>query len=173
MYSATVLIKINSFNACCYAPGPTKSIDATLSAPQDISPGAPTGVFSTKGSCICITVPYGYQGSVQLIYQLPDPRYVLLGAMFGGPNGGKGAGRLEFRSVSLQRDLTGSQMIVTDACLPEFQGDQFQYVILVQEVASGNLGIIDPDIETDETEPPVATKVAASAPKGPPKGAKR
>jgi len=50
-----------------------------------------------------VTAPNGYLGSVQLTYQLPDPKYVLLGLAFKGPNGG--VGRLEFRGVAINRDV--------------------------------------------------------------------
>lgn len=132
--------------------GQSPSITATLSPPKDISPPPyPTPpVFSGDGQSITITVPKGYQGLVQLIYQLPDPRYVLLGAAFEGPN--HDAGQLEFRDIDLNRDITGSQMVVTDSCDKQFDKIDYSYVILVQEVATGNIGIIDPDVETEENE---------------------
>jgi hypothetical protein len=150
MYSATVLLTVQKFVPMNGVVGQSPSIVATIAPPQDISPPPhpATPVFSGDGQSITITVPKGYEGLVQLIYQLPDPRYVMLGAAFQGPN--QSAGQLEFRDVDLNRDLTGSQMVVTDSCDPQFYGVEFSYVILIQEVATGNIGLIDPGVETEE-----------------------
>ena len=40
-------------------------------------------------------------------------------------------------------------MTVADACLDRYNGVEFTYVILVQEVATGNIGLIDPGIENE------------------------
>lgn len=150
MYSATVLLAINNFVPMTGIYGESPSIDATISPPNDISPVPSPGVFSGDGESITITVPANYMGSVQLIYQLPDPRYVMLGAAFKGPNGG--LGRLEFRSVGLSRDPYGSQMVVTDSCVDKCNDVEFSYVILVQEVGTANIGLIDPGIKTEGEE---------------------
>jgi hypothetical protein len=152
MYSATVLLTIKEFVPMTGNFAQSPSIVATIAPPQDISPPPhpDTPVFSGDGQSITITVPKGYLGSVQLVYQLPDPKYVLLGAAFKSPNGG--VGRLEFRSIAVNRDPYGSQMLVTDACAEECNNVEFTYVILIQEVATGNIGLIDPDIDTDPTE---------------------
>lgn len=158
MYSATVLLTIEKFKPMSGVVAKSPTIDAVIGAPQDISPPPHPAdpVFSGDGESITITVPEGYNGTVQLIYQLPDPKYVILGAAFRSPNGG--AGRLEFRDVDLYRDSFGSEMTVTDECLDQYYGDTFSYVILVQEVGTGNIGLIDPDVETDGGEPPVTSK---------------
>jgi hypothetical protein len=150
MYSATVLLTVQKFVPMNGVVGQSPSITAVIAPPKDISPPPypKTPVFSGDGQSITITVPKGYEGLVQLIYQLPDPRYVMLGAAFQGPN--TSAGELEFRDIDLNRDLTGSQMVVTDSCDPQFDGVEFSYVILIQEVATGNIGLIDPGVETEE-----------------------
>ena len=151
MYTATVLLSVEKFVPMIGIFGQGPSIVATISPPRDTSAQpAPVPVFSGDGEFIVITVPKGYQGSVQLTYQLPDARYVLLGCAFKGPNGG--VGRLEFRDVMVQRDIYGSQLIVTDACMHVCNGIEFTYVILVQEVATGNIGLIDPGIENEGGE---------------------
>ena len=148
MYTATVLIAIEEFVPMTGVVGQSPSIAATISPPRDTSAQpAPVPVFSGDGESILITVPKGYVGSVQLTYQLPDPRYVLLGVAFKGPNGG--VGRVEFRAIGIERDIYGSQLTVTDACMNVCNGIEFTYVILVQEVATGNIGLIDPDIENE------------------------
>jgi hypothetical protein len=152
MYSATVLLSIQEFVPMTGIFGQSPAIVAVVNPPEDISPPPypETPVFAGDGQSITITVPTDYLGSVQLIYQLPDPKYVLLGAAFRSPNGG--AGRLEFRSAAVSRDPYGSQMVVTDACIAECNGVEFSYVILVQEVSTGNIGLIDPDVETNPEE---------------------
>jgi hypothetical protein len=149
MYSATVLLTIREFVPMTGVYGQSPSIDAVIAPPQNISPPPQptTPVFSGDGQSITITVPRNYSGSVELIYQLPDPRYVLLGAAFKAPNGD--VGRQEFRDITVDRDTVNSQMTVTDACDSQFFNVDFSYVILVQEVATGNIGLIDPDVETE------------------------
>lgn len=162
MYTATVLITIppGAFVPMSGIVENSKSIDAIIGAPKDTSPPSPQpAIFSGgSGESIQITVPAGYQGSVQLTYQLPDNEYTFVGIAFtqAGPAPQQAqvlkesTSRLEFPQVIIQRDLTGSQMIVTDECLSQFNNIVFAYVILVQHVASGNIGLIDPDIETGD-----------------------
>lgn len=160
MYTATVLINIqpNGFTPMFGVVSESKTIDAVLGAPQDTSPPSPQpAIFSGgSGESIQITVPTGYQGSVQLTYQLPDNRYTLVGIAFTQATPApsqqltESSSRLEFPQVIIQRDLTGSQMIVTDECLDQYNNIVFDYVILVQEVESGNIGLIDPDVETGD-----------------------
>ena len=151
MYTANVLISIQDFVPMNGILGQSSTIVATIAPPRDTSayPPQPPAkpVFSGDGESIVVTVPSGYLGAVQLTYQLPDPKYVLLGLAFDGPNGG--VGRLEFRSVAINRDVYGSQLTVTDACMNVCVGIDYTYVILVQEVASGNIGLIDPGIENE------------------------
>jgi hypothetical protein len=148
MYTANVLLGIQKFVSMTGIFGQSPTIVATIAPPRDTSALPPAKpVFSGNGETIVVTVPSGYLGSVQLTYQLPDPKYVLLGLAFKGPNGG--VGRLEFRSVAINRDVYGSQLTVTDACVNQCVGIEYTYVILVQEVASGNIGLIDPGIENE------------------------
>lgn len=153
MYTATTQITIVEFKPMSGVIADSPCIAATISPPVNTSPQPPNQtvpVFSGDGESITITVPKGYTGSTQLTYQLFDSRYVLLGLAFQGPNGG--AGRTEFSSIAIERDTTSTQITVTDACVPALAGIDFNYVILVQEAATGFIGIIDPDIETDIEE---------------------
>jgi hypothetical protein len=148
MYTANVLLAVQEFVPMTGVFGQSPAMMATISPPRDTSATpAPQPVFSGDGETITVTVPNKYVGSVEITYQLPDPRYALLGLAFKGPNGG--VGRVEFRSVSIKRDVYGSQITVTDACVERYNGVEFTYVILVQEVASGNIGLIDPGIENE------------------------
>jgi hypothetical protein len=151
-YIALVEIGIEKFVPMTGVYGESPSIVATISPPKDISPPPQpsTPVFSGNGEFIKVTVPKDYTGAVQIVYQLQDPRYVLLGAAFKSPTGG--VGETEFREILLERDPASSQMTVTDACLPSWDKVNFSYVILVQEASTGNIGLIDPGIETDTNE---------------------
>ncbi len=136
MPTAVIGVTINAF----YPIGALYSINYDL---QLVS-GDPS-IFSLEDGTLTITVPVGTE--VQIVYQLNDPRYVLLGIAF-NPNG-PGVGRQEFPTVTLDRTLNGSTMTVLDESLPAFQGVDYTYVILVQQVVTGFIGIIDPDIEND------------------------
>jgi hypothetical protein len=72
---------------------------------------------------------------------------MLLGVAFKSPSGD--VGQMEFRDVSINRDAYGSQMTVTDSCIHECDHVTYSYVILVQETATANIGLIDPDVETE------------------------
>src|SRR4051812_25411244 len=135
MYTATVLVTIEKFVPMSTgAFAESDSIVATLSPPTDTSPPPATEppVFSGDGQTIIITVPKGYLGSVQLTYQLPDPRYVFIGVAFKNPNGGVGCE--EFRDSAIYRDPYGSQLTVTDSCMYKYDNVTFAYVLVVQEV---------------------------------------
>ncbi len=134
--TATLKITINAFNPI----GSVYPINASLT----LTSGDPS-IFSLTGDSLLITLPS--QQPVQLIYQLPDPRYVLLGLAFTNPKGG--VGRTQFPSIIVNRDAASSQMVVNDAAVEKCNGIDFTYVILVQDALTGAIGLIDPDVETD------------------------
>jgi hypothetical protein len=151
MYTATVQITINKF-APITKSGP--SIDASLSLPTNTSaPGSggskvfPKAKQSPQKIVVC--PPPGYVGAVQITFQLANAAYVLVGMAVIPELSHGSAGRLQFRSVSISRDCYGSQMTVTDACLKEFANIPFTYVILVQEISSGAIGLIDPEVDNE------------------------
>jgi len=147
MYTATVQLAITRFVPMFGIIGHSPCTQATMQPPVNTSPQPQTPIFSGDGTSLKVTVPKGYDGAVVITYQLPSPDYVMVGIAY-EPNQG-GVGRHEFRSVGISRDDFGSQMAVTDSCLPEYMNVPYDYVILVQEVATGNIGAIDPGIETD------------------------
>jgi hypothetical protein len=108
--------------------------------------GGDPGKFSFANNKLTVRVAAGTP--VQIQYQLNDPAYVLVGIAF-KPVGAPGAGRLEFPVVTATRTPTSSTLVVQDANLANYQGIDFSYVIVVQQVATGFIGIIDPDIEND------------------------
>lgn len=145
MYTATVQLTINQFVPMNGIVKQSPSIGATIAAPVNTSPQPQTQVFSGDGQTITITVPKGYEGKVSLTYQLPDPNYVLLGFAFDAPDGDPGC--LQFPGIEIERDPTGGDATVICSCDPDYNNVDYSYVILVQEVASGNIGLIDPDVE--------------------------
>ena len=154
MYTATVQVTINQFNPI---GSPSGNIAATLSAPNNTSaPGTGGKKVFSGGSAeqLTVTLSNNYLGAVQLTYQLPDPTYVLLGISVNPTTVGSGSsvGRQQFRTITISRDPTGSQLTVTDSCLPGFNMIDFNYVILVQQVSNGQIGLIDPDIDNKTTE---------------------
>lgn len=152
MYTATVLLEIQQFVPMTGSFDDSPSCVAVIYPPKDTSARpSPYPVFSGDGQSITITVPKGYQGSVLLTYQLPSPEYVLVGVAFKS-QAAAGVGQLEFPIVEILRDPTGGQMTVTDSCANHADETKFAYVILVQHVPSANIGLIDPDIETENGE---------------------
>lgn len=164
MYTATVQITIDNGGFVPYNPtNPAgSSIKATIGAAMNTSAKGSGGskVFSSdsgSGQTITITRPQGYTGAVQLTFQLASPDYVLAGIAVNSktPAGGGAsptAGRQQFRTVTINRDQSGSQMIVTDALTDDAN---YSYLILVQAVTganAGQIGAIDPDIDNDGGE---------------------
>jgi len=147
MYSANILATILTFR-----PIGTGNIKAKLWPLTDTSPNAPTGVFqySLMGDpTLVVKLPTGYVGTIDLTYQLPDPRYLLIGIAFNPKKSHGDSGCREFPAISINRDPYGSQLTFIDACLPEFDKVVFNYVILVQEATTGLIGLIDPSEEND------------------------
>lgn len=145
LYAATVNLAVMVFNPI----GSPFPIQAQIDPPVPIPP-TPNNIFSGDGDTIVVTLPNGVSGSVQLNYTLSDPKYVLLGIAFAPALGG--VGRTEFPSIQIARTIKGSSMSVTDTCQTDFNEINFNYIILVQEVATGSIGVIDPEIESRSGE---------------------
>ena len=132
MTTATITITINKFRAL----GSVFPISATMAMPA--TPGA-----TFDGESITITAP----GPAQLTFSLPSNQYVLLGVSFVANtpyNGGTDLGRGEFPLVTITRSNTaGSNLTVDDQNYNELPYD---YVLLVQSVSDGSIGLIDPFI---------------------------
>lgn len=148
MYTATVLLSIQGFvpTSGIYGQGPF--IDATVNPPTDTSPPPkpPYEVFTGDGQSITITISSTYVGAVALTFQLPSPDYVIIGLAFKSVGGQ--VGQAEFPAMTIYRDPSGSQLTLIDSCDAQDDKLDFNYSILIQEVSSGNIGVIDPDIET-------------------------
>ena len=118
------------------------TINATLAFS---TPSAYASFFAgSTGQLIIVTPPPGYTGQVQLNYKLASTAFTLLGLAF-EPAAGD-VGQREFRTVALNRNDLGSVMTVSDMLVPSDASVTFTYGILVQDVATGAIGLIDPQI---------------------------
>lgn len=98
---------------------------------------------------------------VQLAFHLPNPvtpddlGYVLLGVAFAANSAEITVGMHTFPEIKITRSYdTGpsgeSIMVVTDK--PQGMEQHYGYVILVQSVATGEIGMIDPEIVNRENQ---------------------
>jgi hypothetical protein len=163
MYKADVKVTITKFRKTNGRFGPDKPkktpyVDAVLSDLVDRSAvRSKTPVFELdkftpgKEQALRICVPEGYQNGAQVTYQLASRKYVMLGIAF-MPTGKKGndVGQNEFPLVSMDRDDESSEMTITDLCdVDPGEINCYNYGILIQDVASGDIGIFDPIIIND------------------------
>jgi len=93
---------------------------------------------------------------VKLIFDLPNPSYdqgfVLLGIGWAANSGTTTVGMHTFPTVTIDRLPTGSVMTVADH--PQDVGIQrYDYVMLVQNIGTGEIGIIDPSMINDPDHP--------------------
>ncbi len=99
------------------------------------------------GETIIVAVPP--EQVVNLVFQIMDPNYVLLGIAFNPDEPCAPLGRQEFPLVTIQRTAPNSQLTVTDKSLALFFNVAFNYVLFVQQVGTGAIGVIDPAIENE------------------------
>lgn len=147
MYSAKIEITINQFTPTNGIIGSGNSVAATLSAPVNISSDPVPGTFTGDGQNLTVNVPPNYDGQVQLNLQLNSPHYILIGVAF-TPTSGR-LGRTQFPVIANNRSSAQSLLTITDSCDPAESQFNFNYGIIVQQVSTGQIGIIDPRVETD------------------------
>lgn len=107
--------------------------------------GGDPAIFQLKEGKLTVKVPSGTE--VKIDFHLDDSRYVLLGIAL--TSQGPGTDRLQFPTVTIDRTVEGSAMSVLDRSLADFNGVVFTYGIFVQDVATGNIGMIDPEFENE------------------------
>jgi len=147
-YSATINITNIVFKAMSGNVGSTPCTEATLTL-MPLPTGEPTGIFTGDGEYIVVTVPESNPGTVVLNFTLDDSagQYTLLGLAF-KPSSDDGVGINEFPSISLSRSEGKSLLAVTDDYLNSDDDITFDYLILIQHTATGNIGAIDPKIRS-------------------------
>lgn len=89
---------------------------------------------------------------VKLVFHLPnkpaESGYVMLGVAFGANSSNVTVGVHTFPTIKIDRSPTESTMTIADH--PQDVGVQhYDYVILVQSIATGEIGIIDPMMVND------------------------
>ena len=144
-YTATILISGIQFVPMSGNVQSTPCTEADLALqppPKSQSPG----IFTMEGEVILVSVPEGFSGQVVLNFTLPDARYTLLGLAF--LPSADGVGIDEFPAVSLSRNEGASNLAVTDDYLKADDDILFDFLILVQDVSSGDIGAIDPMIKS-------------------------
>jgi hypothetical protein len=87
-----------------------------------------------------------------LIFQLTDKNYVFVGATFNANGTTPDVGPTEFPSVTIDRSAAGNKLTIIDANDPQNRGKAYSYVLLVQNTATAEIGLIDPQI-INETYP--------------------
>ena len=146
-YSATINITKIVFTPMSGNVGSTPCTEATLTL-MPLPTGEPTGIFTGDGEYIVVTVPESNPGTVVLNFTLDDSagQYTLLGLAFLASDDGVGIN--EFPTISLSRSEGKSLLAVTDDYLKTDDDITFDYLILIQHTATGNIGAIDPKIRS-------------------------
>lgn len=131
--NATLTIQIDQFRPL----GGVFPITATLA----LTAGDPT-IFTLVSNELKIrsTQP------TQITFSLPDPGHTLLGVAFDYVGNQVRLGVNEFPTVLVQRGSQGSSLTVTDQ--GQVQGP-YAYLLLVQSLRTGEIGVIDPSIDND------------------------
>ncbi len=93
---------------------------------------------------LIVTKPVNDPNPVDLTFSLNDSAYVLIGIYFTAIGSPHPVGRLEFPTITIDREIPDSTMVVSDAAVPI--PEAYTYAILVQQAATGHIGIIDPII---------------------------
>jgi hypothetical protein len=148
-YSATINITDIVFTPMSGNVGSTPCTEATLTL-MPLPPGQPTGIFTGAGSngdSIVVSVPESSPGTVVLNFVLNNPQYTLQGLAF-VPSSNDGVGINEFPSIALSRSKGTSLLAVTDDYLNSDDDITFDYLILIQDITTGNIGAIDPKIRS-------------------------
>jgi hypothetical protein len=114
-------------------------------------------VFTIDEGNIKVTLPKGDTERLDLVFRLQHPDHILVGIAFA--NGRKRRGTEEFPVVTLApppdanaRQGLARLMTIEDA--HRLYGNKYHYdfVILVQDLKTGELGVIDPGVETSSEE---------------------
>ncbi len=114
--------------------------------------------FSQSGNQITITIPKKDRSDIELVFRLDPLEHLLIGIAFTARRFDKKPfeGQLEFPRIVIETNeplidpINRTRTLrVTDAASPLRDEVYFDYVLFVQEVKSGTVGIIDPDMGTE------------------------
>lgn len=154
MSQATIPITINTFkpmngNTAAAARG-IDVIDFAFGPFSSFSDdGFKISMGGADGKSLIITRETNARGTtVNLNYQLQSTAYVLNGVAFLPINNSIHT-RDVFPQFHLNRTSTDSSICVDDVFDSANKANLFTYVILVEEIATGSIGIIDPDIRNE------------------------
>lgn len=119
---------------------------------------------------IRITEPPGENFPMTLVFELVAEEYLLIGIAFSRKDAGPredGQGQEEFPSITVESRMTNifgqpkrpyRALTVVDKRRPENIGKRFEYALLVQRISTGEMGVIDPDIENQAGEDPAVSR---------------
>lgn len=131
-----------------------------ITAKIGLTPGTePDFPVTVDGTNITLEPPAGV--SVKLVMRCLQPGYLLLGIAFASDTAISAVGQTTFPDINVRHILSdagvpvGSELAIIDhPMIPEGEEQVFDYIILVQDVASGEIGIIDPEIRNRPGPPP-------------------
>jgi len=132
MITATIKITITQF----------RPMGGVFPVSADMALIKPVPQVKLRDGCIIIT---GGK-PVKLVFTQPDPRFVFVGAAFDASTPDTDVGADEFPTLLINRNPKKNSLTVTDANRPEDAGKSYAYVLLVQNTATGEIGVIDPPI---------------------------
>lgn len=131
-----------------------------ISARLALTPGTtPEFPVIIDGTNITIEPPTGVP--VELVFNLAQPAYVLLGMAFSTNTAFGSVGQTTFPDINI-RHVTNDEgvpvackmTVIDNSRITTVQQQSFNYIILVQDVASSEIGIIDPRIVNKPGPPP-------------------
>lgn len=113
----------------------------------------PAPTLTLTGNNVVIKSEY----PVRLIFNLPDPRYILVGVAWDVVEPSNSVGQTTFPEVLSRRNVTvpvpyqpavpgGSCLTIVDNA--QDQGT-YEYALIIQEVDSGEIGLLDPGMDND------------------------
>ncbi|HWA24768.1 MAG TPA: hypothetical protein VG734_03765 [Lacunisphaera sp.] len=117
-----------------------------------------SAVMSLAAPCPNVTIEGGVivvrgKDPVTLIFALTSNAYLFTGVSFDTDSPDVDVGSLEFPIVTINRSPTNKLppncLSVMDANIPGSEGKDYSYVLLVQNAATAEIGMIDPAIVND------------------------
>lgn len=113
------------------------------------------GVFPTSATYAVISAPPNVKiiggnilikasQPVTVIFKLSNAAFVFVGATFAAPGQPGDVGITEFPAIAIDRTPAGNSLAITDLNRPENLNKPYNYVLFLQNIATGDIGMIDP-----------------------------